>query len=393
MANQTLLPPADTLARYLAIRADHARLQPGVTALCDQLGLRGADIVRFADGSLPVYAVGHKRVLKLYPPAFNDSYQVEHCVLQAIHHRLPIPTPAVEHAGQFEGWGYILMERLHGQPLTTTWPHLPAAQRQRLAAQLGQALAALHAIPAPELATLGPPDWDRFLAQQRAGCVDRQRAAGLDRAWLEQIPAFLDSVPLDPGPRPVLLHTEVMREHLLVTPHPDGWSLSGLFDFEPAMRGAAEYEFAAVGLFVSRGDADFLRRLLLAYGYDSHQLDDALPRRLLAYALLHRYMDLPWYLEQLPPPPAPILEALAAHWWRLHCADRTAASPRRQLRSRKVGQIQFSAVVDTRLPRLSPVRARIRRRWKRPDDYRGHHRTSTELGSVPREREVIAKRS
>jgi hygromycin-B 7''-O-kinase len=91
-----------------------------------------------------------------------------------------------------------------------------------------------------------------------------------------------------------------MREHLLVTPHPDGWSVSGLLDFEPAMRGAAEYEFAAVGLFVSRGDAGFLRRLFLTYGYDSHQLDDALPRRLLAYALLHRYSDLPWYLEQLP---------------------------------------------------------------------------------------------
>jgi hygromycin-B 7''-O-kinase len=108
-----------------------------------------------------------------------------------------------------------------------------------------------------------------------------------------------------------------MREHLLVTPNPDGWSLSGLFDFEPAMRGAREYEFAAVGLFVARGDAGFLRRLLIAYGYSPGQLDDALPRRLLAYALLHRYSDLPWYLEQLPAPPAPTLDALAAHWWRL----------------------------------------------------------------------------
>ncbi len=176
--------------------------------------------------------------------------------------------------------------------------------------------AALHAITAPELAALGPPDWDKFLARQRAGCVERQRACGLDSAWLDQIPAFLDAVALDPSPRPVLLHTEVMREHLLVTPHPDGWSLSGLFDFEPAMRGAREYEFAAVGLFVSRGDAGFLRRLLTAYGYRPYQLDDALPRRLLTYALLHRYSDLRWWLEQLPPP-VPTLDALAAHWWRL----------------------------------------------------------------------------
>jgi hygromycin-B 7''-O-kinase len=317
MGNQTLLPTADTLERYLAIRGDHARLRPGVTALCDRLGLHGVDIRRFTDGSLPVYAVGEQRVLKLYPGAFQHGYQVERLVLHAIHRQLPIPTPGVEHAGQFEGWGYLLMERLDGQPLTTTWPHLPVVQRHRLATQLGEALAALHAITAPELATLGPPDWDLFVAGQRAGCVDHQRAAGLDRAWLEQIPAFLDSVTLDPVPRPVLLHTEVMREHLLVTQHPDGWSLSGLCDFEPAMRGASEYEFAAVGLFVSRGDAGFLRRLLIAYGYAPAQLDDALPRRLLAYALLHRYSDLRWYLQQLPSPPSPTLDALAACWWGL----------------------------------------------------------------------------
>jgi hygromycin-B 7''-O-kinase len=310
---------ADTLERYLALRGDDARLVPAVTALCDLLGLRAVDIVRFADGSLPVYAIGDTRVLKLYPGAFQDSHQVERRVLQAVQGRLPIPTPRLEHAGEFEGWGYLLMERLQGQPLTTAWSRVSATQRQRLAMQLGEALAlaALHTITAPELDALGPPDWGLFLARQRAGCVERQRAAGLDSAWLDQIPDFLDAVALDSSPRRVLLHTEVMREHLLVIPRPDGWSLSGLFDFEPAMQGASEYEFAAVGLFVSRGDAGFLRRLLIAYGYRPGQLDDALPRRLLAYALLHRYSDLPWWLEQLPPPPVPTLDALAAHWWRL----------------------------------------------------------------------------
>jgi hypothetical protein len=78
-------------------------------------------------------------------------------------------------------------------------------------------------------------------------------------------------------------------------PNPDGWSLSGLFDFEPAMRGARECEFASVsvGLFVARREAGFPRRLLLAYGYRPHQLYDELPRRLLASALLLRYSDLP----------------------------------------------------------------------------------------------------
>lgn len=40
------------------------------------------------------------------------------------------------------------------------------------------------------------------------------------------------------------------------------WRLTGLIDFEPAMRGAREYEFAAVSVFFAEGDAELLRRTL-----------------------------------------------------------------------------------------------------------------------------------
>jgi hypothetical protein len=59
-----------------------------------------------------------------------------------------------------------------------------------------------------------------------------------------------------------------MRQHLLVGEGPGGrWRLSGLVDFEPAMRGEREYEFVAVGVFVAEGDARFLTQTLTAYGY------------------------------------------------------------------------------------------------------------------------------
>jgi hygromycin-B 7''-O-kinase len=290
MPDDVLLPAVRTLEQFEAVRRDDARLRPGVTAICDRLGLRGLDLVRFPDGSMPVYAVGDQHVLKLYPSVYRREGEVEHRVLQAVEGRLPTPTPRVQHVGEFDGWGYVLMDRLHGASLAAAWPRIGQRGRARLAAQLGETLAALHATTSPVLTWLGPPDWDRFVLQQRTSCLARQRAGGLDAAWLAQIPAFLDRVALDRAPRLALLHTEVMREHLLVTSDADGWSLSGLVDFEPAMRGAREYEFAAVGLFVSRGDAGFLRRLLTAYGYAPAQLDNALPRRLLAYALLHRLL-------------------------------------------------------------------------------------------------------
>ncbi|GAA4484663.1 aminoglycoside 3'-phosphotransferase/choline kinase family protein [Actinoallomurus oryzae] len=308
------LPVAKTEAEFAAVRRDEARLRPGVLALCRHLGHGGADVTRFPGGSLPVYAVGDRLVLKLYPPACARNGRVEDRVLRAIDGRLPVPTPRVEAAGEFGDWRYVLMTRLRGEPLTEVWPRTDERDRDAIAEQLGRLLAALHQITVP---ALGPADWHRFIADQRAGCVARQRARGLAPLWAAQIPEFLGSVPLQPSP-PVLLHTEVMREHLLAVRGPGGgWSLSGLYDFEPAMTGDREYEFAAVGLFVSRGDARFLRRLLTAYGRPGDRFDAALQRRLLAYALLHRYSDLTWYLKELPAPPEPTLDALAARWWAL----------------------------------------------------------------------------
>jgi hygromycin-B 7''-O-kinase len=306
------LPAAGTEAGFARIRRDEARLRPGVLALCRRLGLGGESLTRMPAGSVPVYAVGDRLVLKLFPPVARERWTVEDRVLRAVTGRLPVPTPGMRDSGESGGWGYVLMTRLAGEPLTEVWPRTAERDRDRLAAQLGAALAALHEITVPGL---GPPDWGRFVAGQRAGCVARQRARGLSEPWLAQIPDFLASVRLPASP-PVLLHTEVMREHLLVAGGTGGWTLSGLYDFEPAMMGAREYEFASVGLFVSRGDARFLRRVLVAYGRPAGRLDGELRRRLLAYTLLHRYSDLPWYLEELPAPPAATLDALAACWWR-----------------------------------------------------------------------------
>jgi len=67
----------------------------------------------------------------------------------------------------------------------------------------------------------------------------------------------------------VLLHTEVIREHLLVDP--GTWTLSGRLDFETAMTGDR--------------------------------------------TLRHRHSNLPECLSQLPAPPEPTLDSLAQTWF------------------------------------------------------------------------------
>ncbi|APU13377.1 putative homoserine kinase type II (protein kinase fold) [Actinoalloteichus fjordicus] len=313
----TLLPVAETEDQYDAIADDDDLIRPGVDALCAELGLDGEEVDRFDDGSLPVYAIGANRVLKLYPGVYAEEAGIESSVLDAIDGRLSIPTPVPEWVGEFEGWTYLLMSRLRGTSLARVWRRLPPDNRASVAENLGTALAELHAVNTPAVDELGPADWAEFIEDQRANCLERQLESGLAPAWAEQIPEFLDSVDLHTEATSALLHCEVMGEHLLVTPGDEGWELSGLFDFEPAMRGASEYDFASVGLFVTAGDSTALRTLLTAYGYGADRLTPETSRRLLAYALLHCSGTLPWYLRRLPAPAEPTLEAAAQAWWGL----------------------------------------------------------------------------
>lgn len=308
-----VLPLAADEPGWDALVDDDAALAAGVATLCARHGLGGLPVQRYDSGSLPVYAIGTGVVLKLFPPPEGAYASIEARTLQALHGALPIPTPRLLAADTLDGWHGLLITQLQGRRLVDAWPALSLAQRDHLADELGAAIAVLHALDTRALADF-EPRWAEFLPAQQASAVERQRARRLDPVWLERLPAFLQAwMPAAEGRRS-LLHTELMREHLLVAG--DG-SLSGLFDFEPAMIGAPEYDFASFGLFVACGDGRFLRRALRAYGYRPDQLDAALQCRLMAYAMLHRYSNLRWYLERLPAQGATSFEQLAARWWPL----------------------------------------------------------------------------
>ena len=304
-----MLPAVRTDEEWQAVVWDEEIVRPAAEDLAARLGLAGAGLRRYPGGSRPVYATDGRRVLKLYPTVSAPDSVTEARVLEYLHGRLPVATPGLLACGEYEnGWRYVLMSQLPGTELAAAWPAIPRPHQDRVASQAGELLAALHALdPGPLHGILGPADWVGFLAGQRATATQRQRAVKLPEAWLSQIEGFLASVPAVPGREPVLLHTEVTREHLLV--NPAAWTLSGLLDFETAMTGDRAYEFAAAGLSLPRGDPRLLGRLLTAYG---RSFD---PRELLAYTLLHRHANLPECLTEFPAPPEPTLDSLAQTWF------------------------------------------------------------------------------
>jgi hygromycin-B 7''-O-kinase len=234
-------------------------------------------------------------------------------VLERLAGALPVPTPVVAARGAVGGGGDLVMSRLGGRPLDALWPSLTAADRIDLAEQAGRLLAALHALDPLGVAALRP-EWPRFVREQEDRCVERQRKLGAAEPWLDQIPRFLETAALPLDAAPALLHTEIMRAHLLAERGAARWSLSGLLDFEPAMIGAPEYEFASVGLYLTRCDAPALAALLRR----ARDFGRPPPRRFRAPARPPRTPPRRRYPPQDPPPPGvETLDALAAAWWAL----------------------------------------------------------------------------
>lgn len=62
-----MLPAVGTDAEWQAVVFDEKTVRPAAEDLAARLGLAGAALRRYPGGSRPVYAVGDRRVLKLYP--------------------------------------------------------------------------------------------------------------------------------------------------------------------------------------------------------------------------------------------------------------------------------------------------------------------------------------
>jgi hygromycin-B 7''-O-kinase len=160
-----------TNEEWQAVVWDENLIRPAAEDLAARLGLSGAGLRRYPEGSRPVYATGDHRVLKLYPTSSAPDSITEARVLEYLTGKLPVATPELLACGEYEnGWRYALMSQLPGTELAAAWPAIPRPHQDRVVSETGELLAALHALdPEPLHPVLGPPDWAGFLAGQGDG--------------------------------------------------------------------------------------------------------------------------------------------------------------------------------------------------------------------------------
>jgi hygromycin-B 7''-O-kinase len=300
--------PAEIDARaFDALHDDPAAWRPLVESVAHELGVAAADVHPQSDGTVLVARLGRERVLKLFPPFLHDHFEFERAMLERLHGRLPVPTPQLLAAGARDGWPWLVMTQMRGEPLTATWPTMNEDERCALLREIGALAGAVHALPVGPLAALAPP-WREFVARQRERCVQRQRRTGLPAHLLAQVPAFVAG-PLPEGP-PVLLTGEYTPFNLFTTAH----RLSAMFDFGDGLVGPREYDWLGPQCFLVAGDARRSAALMEGLGVGMTAAKRLALMRLL---LLHRYSHLRAQLKVEGWQDVRSFEELAARLWPL----------------------------------------------------------------------------
>lgn len=269
--------------------------------------LDASNLFPFSTGSDIVWSAG-AHVIKLTAPMWTSEIAAEAAALQRVQGELDVATPNHVATGDIEGWPYVVMSHVPGQPIGELWADLDGADRVRLAGDLGRLTRAVNELGDESEAGAWPAFWEACTKD----VGERHLKRGGPPEIAKEIDGFLaevgELVPSAYG----FLHTELLDVHILGEERAGRVELSGLIDFADSCVGPVEYEFAAPIDFLFKGEPGALRAFLLGYGVDESDLGPERSRRLLAWSLCHRFGSLPRMLAACGDRKPGTLEELAA---------------------------------------------------------------------------------
>lgn len=303
----TSLPPDIGDAAFDALHDEPAAWRAAVVALAAELGTPESDVRQESEGTVLVARLGRERVLKVYPPFLRDHFEFEAAMLERLHGRLTVPTPQLLARGERQGWPWLLMTQMRGEPLTATWPAMSEDERCGVLREIGALANEVHALPVGPVAALAPP-WGEFIDRQRERCLERHRRHGLPAHLLAQLPAFIAG-PLPEGP-PVLLTGEYTPFNLFTA----GSRLSAMFDFGDGLVGPRQYDWLGPQCFLVAGEPRRHAAFMQGLGIE---VTEALRMALMRLLLLHRYSHLKAQVKMPGWQDLRSFEELAARLWPL----------------------------------------------------------------------------
>lgn len=265
--------------------------------ICQETQLQFHTLTRSESGENIVIFVDDEFILKIYTPKKN-GFRREFDALEFVKGRTSLPVADIVEFGEYEGFDYLITERLPGRSMRRDeWLTLTRPAQVALLTQLANGLKEMHSYDAADIRFY----WDEFIEIQLESVIDRQRREGGNPEWLETLPSYIKThLPLLPQqPTPVFLHGDVHFGNMCITDDPVRPMISGLFDFADSLTGFHEYEFVAIGVLMIQGQGDLQREFFRAYGYLDSEINIELRRRMMLLTILYEHSSLRRYAERL----------------------------------------------------------------------------------------------
>ena len=287
------LPPIESWSDWTRAYNDISLWRPVVDAICTSEGIRYQNIERPRSNTNAVFILDRRLVVKIFSP-FWSEHEVELKLIEALTATGTVPVPRIIASGRYQDratWPYLVIEHCTGATLESLRPELSHKDLMSIAAQVGALTNALHETGVDHLEGADAGEtWDELVDRRRREVLPELVDRGLITPNVtETLAGILDYVIDDSRSRPrVIVHGDLESDHVLLSRTDGQWRVSAIIDFGDAWVGARDYEWMPLWLGLFDRNIDEMRAYLKSYA-PTLLADQALPRRIIGWTLLHDF--------------------------------------------------------------------------------------------------------
>ena len=289
-----LMPPVDSWSDRSSIFKDVEGVRPAIDAICEQEGI-GYRRIETPHGSHTnaVFILDRSLVLKIYNPVWPE-FEMECRLIEVLNRNGAVPAPSIVASGQLLdrlSWSYLIQEFSSGLTLEAIRPEITREDLLGIASEVGAVVRALLLTDVRLFDDIDAGEsWEALVDRRRREALPELTGAGVITPGVaEALADTLDEAIAGSSQTPhVIVHGDLESDHVLLERSGGEWAVASIIDFGDAKVGLRDYEWMPLWFGLFDKDIGAMQEFLKAY--DPVLLtDDELPRRMVAWTLLHDF--------------------------------------------------------------------------------------------------------
>ena len=102
---------------------------------------------RIYEGSRILYEIENEKIVKVFSRDENEFCKNEATYLELLRGKLSIETPELMAKGTYDGYPFLIMQKLEGSPFKSVWNQISVWEKKCILTQIANVLKELHSLP------------------------------------------------------------------------------------------------------------------------------------------------------------------------------------------------------------------------------------------------------